>query len=413
MARTLRACGAYTAALTAGIAAAVQGGVNSTLAHVLTSASPHASPRGGRVSGALLAATVSFGGGVLALCVINGLQLGRRCRTPGCRKPERLIDCAGGVLGSTVVVLLLLTLPLTGFALSQVLSATGTNCTCLVLDHSGFLGSHAIPLSRSRIIGAICMLAGSLLSAWEPLRLELGRDSGGDSAMGLLGISAIPLLAGALFALQGAVNGRLGRRLHAPLLATHVSFVGGLGCLTVASVAVCGGPTAEHARALRSALSFHAYHSPEDELKQEDANEEAIEGYPSPYPSPYGRPPAAAPWQLCGGLLGTFVISVHVVAPSLIGFAANSAFVMTGNLFASVLLDSFGAFGFAARPPTVVRFAGVCLALAGALLTRRRAPRGGPLLSAAVRRVDGGEGKNRPSNEVEGVELSRHGHNKT
>jgi transporter family-2 protein len=141
--------------------------------------------------------------------------------------------------------------------------------------------------------------------------------------------SVLGVVSGMLIALQAPLNAGLGRALGLPVVAAAVSFVAG----TIALVAVA--------------------------LATSQAQ---------------GVTPAwgAPSWLLYigGGLLGAaYVTSVIVLTPRL-GTAATMAFIVTGQLLAGLVLDHFGAFGFAAREISIGRVSGAVLLVAGALLIR-------------------------------------------
>lgn len=86
-------------------------------------------------------------------------------------------------------------------------------------------------------------------------------------------------------------------------------------------------------------------------------------------PAPDLRNAAAGPWWLwLGGVIGAaFVFGALFVAPR-IGAAAFAAATIFGSVVASLAIDHFGAFGFAARPMDLQRLAGAAFVLAGVAL---------------------------------------------
>jgi transporter family-2 protein len=137
------------------------------------------------------------------------------------------------------------------------------------------------------------------------------------------------LLAGALMPLQAGVNAQLARWVGHPVTASLVSFAVGTVVLFAYSAAT--------------------------------------------------RPPlpaldalAAAPWWVwAGGLFGSvFVTAAAAFAPRL-GAATFISVTIAGQVLVSILLDHFGAVGFAARPVTPLRFLGALLLVGGVLLVRK------------------------------------------
>lgn len=73
-------------------------------------------------------------------------------------------------------------------------------------------------------------------------------------------------------------------------------------------------------------------------------------------------------WELTGGLLGAFFVSMSIVAVPRLGTAAVMAAVIAGQLTTGLLIDHYGLFGFRTLPLDAKRIAGTLLLFAGALL---------------------------------------------
>ena len=80
----------------------------------------------------------------------------------------------------------------------------------------------------------------------------------------------------------------------------------------------------------------------------------------------------AAWWELLGGFLGAFFVSMTIVAVPRIGTASTMAAVITAQLITGLILDSTGAFGLRTFSLDVKRMLGVGLLIAGALLVFRK-----------------------------------------
>ncbi len=81
---------------------------------------------------------------------------------------------------------------------------------------------------------------------------------------------------------------------------------------------------------------------------------------------------AAAPWwSWLGGLLGAFFVAVTIMLAPRLGAATMMAWVIAGQLAASVLLDHFGLVGFALREASPLRLVGAGLLVVGAVLVQR------------------------------------------
>lgn len=77
-------------------------------------------------------------------------------------------------------------------------------------------------------------------------------------------------------------------------------------------------------------------------------------------------------WELTGGLLGAFFVTLTIIVVPRLGTVAVMAAIITGQLATAVLLDQFGAFGLRQIPLTPLRLTGICLLVAGAAMVVRR-----------------------------------------
>lgn len=81
---------------------------------------------------------------------------------------------------------------------------------------------------------------------------------------------------------------------------------------------------------------------------------------------------AQAPWWAwVGGALGAFVVASAVVLADQLGAAAMMAWIVAGQLLASVILDHWGMVGFAVREASPMRLLGAAMLVAGAFLVSR------------------------------------------
>jgi len=87
-------------------------------------------------------------------------------------------------------------------------------------------------------------------------------------------------------------------------------------------------------------------------------------------------PPAeafhAAPWYgwLGGLIVASYVLAITFLAPR-IGVGDAICFIVTGQIFAAVVIDHFGLFGAPVAPLSLPRVAGVLLMVAGLFLAKR------------------------------------------
>ena len=77
-------------------------------------------------------------------------------------------------------------------------------------------------------------------------------------------------------------------------------------------------------------------------------------------------------WELTGGLLGAFFVTLTIVVVPRIGTASAMAAIIAAQLIAGLLLDQFGVFGFRTIGMDGKRALGVALLMLGAGLVFRR-----------------------------------------
>jgi transporter family-2 protein len=215
-------------AVVSGLAMAVQGRVNGQL--------------GSELHDSMLAAVISFGGGLLVLLGVLSLspkmRLGlRKLREAVRNQTLRPWQLLGGFAGATFVAGQSITVPILGVAMFTVGSVAGQTVSGLLVDRAGLGPAGPQPLTPLRVFGALLTLVavgGSL--------------SGGFGNHGAeLWLLALPLVAGVLMAVQQAYNGRVGATSGSAMTATLVNFVTGLSVLLlgwVVSLLLRGGPTA-------------------------------------------------------------------------------------------------------------------------------------------------------------------------
>ena len=81
---------------------------------------------------------------------------------------------------------------------------------------------------------------------------------------------------------------------------------------------------------------------------------------------------AASWWELTGGLLGAFFVTMTIVVVPRLGTAAAMAAVIASQLITGMILDHVGFLGFRQIPFDAKRGIGVLLLLAGVGLVFRR-----------------------------------------
>lgn len=206
--------------LGAGGLVAIQSQVNGRLAEEI----------GSGMRAGVLAAVVSFGGGLLVLVTATALHPGHRRRfrvLVAAVRDRRLLplELIGGLLGAFLVASQGLTVATIGVALFSVAITAGQSASALLVDHLGFGPAGHQRLSVPRAVAAVFAVAAVVVATAERL-------TAGVSAT-VVGLAGLALLAGAGTSVQQALNGRVSRHVG-PWVTTLNNFaVGTAGLLVV------------------------------------------------------------------------------------------------------------------------------------------------------------------------------------
>jgi transporter family-2 protein len=265
--------------------------------------------------GRLAASLVSFAVGtfiLIAIVIVTGEVGGI-----GAVFDQPAWESAGGLIGACFVAVATLTVARIGAGAVVAAAVTGQLLSSLLIDDLGLVGVDPEPLSPIRAVGAFLLVAGTVLVVLER-STNTGRGTG-DHAWRVAVLAV--LLAGLAVGFQHPMNAELGGSIG-ELNAGLVNFV--VGSVLLALLVGVSGRAGELAG--------------------------------------LGRAPT---WQLAGGLIGVVTVVASLSAVPVIGAAALTAALVTGQLAGSVVLDRFGAFGLDVRPVDARRAAGVLLLLAG------------------------------------------------
>ena len=174
-----------------------------------------------RLGDPVLAATVSFGSGLLLMTTIVATRASSRRALPVLRTLPGW-TLLGGLGGATLVGVGAVAAPEIGVALLTVAIVGGQTVGALAVDGVGMGPGGRRPLTAARGLGAaLCLVA---------IAISVG---GGPARPNLLLLLAV-VAAGALGALQQALNGRLRQAVGDTAVATFVNFVVGTTALAVA-----------------------------------------------------------------------------------------------------------------------------------------------------------------------------------
>ncbi|TDV41414.1 DMT family transporter [Actinophytocola oryzae] len=305
----LRAAGAALAAL-GGVALAVQGRINGQLGHQLQDG--------------VVAALISFSVGSVLLLAVAPILPGARAGVGRLRKAlrEQALrpwQMLGGACGAFLVTTQGVTVQLLGVAVFTVAVVAGQVVCSLPVDRAGLGPGGPQPITLPRAVGASLAVIAVIISV---------SDQGIVTASGGLWWAALPAVAGAGLAWQGAMNGRVRAAADDVVVPTVVNFLVGTCALVLAACV-----------------------------------DVIIKGWPATPPDQ---------WYLyVGGTLGIVAIMTAVSAVRVTGVLLLGMASVTGQLVGAVLLDIFVPTTGGLSVTTVVGIALTMVAVGIAAIRRR------------------------------------------
>lgn len=205
-------------AFVAGFAIAIQSRINGQLA--------------GDLGDPLLAALISFGGGLTVLVVLLVLSRGMRAGVARLRDALgagrlRHWYLLGGVGGAAMIFSQSLTVGVLGVATFTVGVVTGQTVSGLFVDRVGLGPAGKRPISVVRLLGTGVMLVAVVVTTWGGIAIAGSRAW----------LLVFPILGGFAVAVQQAINGHVGATADNPFIAALVNFAVGTTVLGVSWLA--------------------------------------------------------------------------------------------------------------------------------------------------------------------------------
>lgn len=194
--------------------------------------------------GALPAATMSFGSGLVVLTLLLAIPGLRRhaSRIPAGLRTGRLRwwQILGGVGGGLLVASQTYSVPLAGVTAFLIAFIGGQSVSALLVDRFGLGPAPAQPVQRARVLAAVLAVIGVAVAASAPGR----GGSGSVTGLALAVPIAAVFLAGCLVSVQQGFNGVVTTVTRDPLATTWLNFLTGTCTLVLIGtvVALAGGP---------------------------------------------------------------------------------------------------------------------------------------------------------------------------
>lgn len=276
------------------------------------------------IDSGLDAATISFVTGLFVVGILLGVTSSGRA---GVRQLVRVVrtrelapwQMIGGFLGAYFVWAQSLAVPAVGVALFTVAVVAGQTSNSLVIDRLGVGPVGVLAVTPSRLLAAGIGLTAVVVSVVPRLS---------DSTLAMWAIAA-SVAAGALIALQQAINGRVARASGNSWTATGLNFILGAFALTVAVVVV------------------------------------SLLGQPFPFEAL-----PTSPWLYLGGPIGVAFIAAAAWVVPMIGVLRFGLLSISGQLSGAVVWDVVAPTAGAAISANLI--AGLLLAFLAVVVSARR-----------------------------------------
>lgn len=281
---------AFAGAVIVGLLAVVQSRINGQL--------------GDELDDGLAAAWISFAVGLVAValvvsCVPRMRASLRLLRPAITRRPDGTFllkpwHVLGGIGGATYVTAQSTSVQFLGVAVFTVATVAAQNANSLVVDRIGLGPAGKQPLSAQRIAAAALATVGVAITVASRV------DQGGIA----FGALALALVAGALVAIQQAINGRVAVATGSPWVAGLMNFIVGWLGLTLAV-------------AISQLINRHSFGA---------------------VPAPW-----TTPWLYLGGFIGVAFILVAAWVVPIIGVLIFALLTILGQMLGALLIDTFFA----------------------------------------------------------------------
>lgn len=293
----------------------VQTAINSRLRHV--------------VGSPLRSSMISFSVGTLFLALLLLVSMQGLLISQAVVGSQPWWIWTGGILGVIYLTGNIVLFPHLGAAQTVIMPIVGQLIMSMLIDNFGWFSAPQHALTPIRIIGALVVLAGVVLTvATTSVTHEL-TPSSTPAKTGLIAWQIAGIATGMLSAMQTAINGHLGSVLHSPEQAAFVSFL--VGTLVLWLI------VAVHDRGIHIASAFSRTN----------------------------------PWWIwIGGIIGAiFVLGNAFLVPK-IGTGLTVVIVLFGMISAGLIIDSFGWLGAKRIPPRAMQLIGIVTLIIGVVMIK-------------------------------------------
>lgn len=235
-----------------------------------------------------------------------------------------------GALGTFFVCSVIYISPLIGFSLYYIAVIIGQIICSMLIDNFGLFWSIKKKLTLFNIIGSILTLSGAVIFQIPGF---IGKHNY-NYDISTIGLFMIALFSGSSLTVKSCLDRKLKKIMNGTAYqSTFLSFMNSTILLFIINIIV---------------------YIIENDWFQ--VNNDEFEW-----------------WIFCGGLLGPFIVTIYIIAPSYIGFVATFILAIFGSLITSFIFDIIGAFGINAHQSfSFWEFAGIILVLIGSFMVNIR-----------------------------------------
>ena len=292
----------------------------------------------------LLASFISFTIGTLFLVLMLVVQSAPIIPTASVWQSSPWWFWTGGALGAVWITLNIFVFLQLGPVQTSILPVLGQIVMGVLIDHFGWLGTHAKPASLLQIFGILCVLIGIVMAVASPLLKQwwLQRSQGQSTSVGIMSTNdanksqgawlwrILAVCAGAMVAMQTAINTQLNIVLGSKIQASFISFF--VGTVLLFFVVAIKDKRFSNAR-----LAL---------------------GKNRPW------------WIWTGGIIGACFVMLSVVLVPILGVGQLLVLVLFGQLVGSICIEQFGLFGLPKKSLQMLQILGLLLLLIGVGIIR-------------------------------------------
>lgn len=230
-----------------------------------------------------------------------------------------------GVIGLTINILIINKL---GGMKAVILPLVSQILGGLLIDGLGLFRTTVIPLSASRVIGALLVLLGVGIASFKTTKTANNNKQGSFLSQAIWYVLA--LASGAITASMTGIYKYMGMVLGSPFRATFVTTV--VGCIVLGIICLIPAMNQPFMKA---------------------------------------RETGKRPWWIyCGGIIGFASAVINVWLTQRLGVGMTLVFCLLGNTIGGSLIDHFGWFGVPQSRFSMKKLIGLIIMMAGAALIR-------------------------------------------